>query len=104
VNRKVIAAMLGRWAGGYGWKAAQIGSGREWLMAPEHGRRGRLHLLLGAAPCAGKTYALLAEGRRLAASGSDVVVGVADVLECVDPMAAMAVGLADRDDLDGIRC
>ena len=38
-------------------------------MAPEHGRQGSLHLLLGAAPCAGKTYALLAEGSRLAALG-----------------------------------
>ncbi len=61
--------MLGRRAGGYGWKAARIGSGREWLMVPERRRQGRLHLFLGAAPCAGKTYALLAEGRGLAALG-----------------------------------
>ena len=47
-------------------------------MAPERRHRGRLHLLLGAAPCSGKTYALLAEGRRLAALGGDVVVGVAE--------------------------
>jgi len=33
---------------------------------------------LGAAPGAGKTYALLAEGHRLAAAGSDVVVGLAE--------------------------
>jgi two-component system sensor histidine kinase KdpD len=33
---------------------------------------------LGAAPGAGKTYALLAEGHRLADAGSDVVVGLAE--------------------------
>ena len=37
--------------------------------------RGNLRILLGAAPGAGKTYAMLEEGRRLASGGLDVVVG-----------------------------
>jgi two-component system sensor histidine kinase KdpD len=37
---------------------------------------GRLDIFLGATPGAGKTYALLAEGVRLAAAGADVVVGL----------------------------
>ena len=35
---------------------------------------GRLHVYLGAVPCVGKTYAMLAEGQRLAGLGADVVV------------------------------
>ncbi len=46
--------------------------------AAERTGRGGLHLYLAAAPCAGKTYALLAEGSRLVAAGGDVVVGVAE--------------------------
>src|SRR4051812_15445890 len=38
------------------------------------GRRGRLRVYLGAAPGVGKTYAMLAEGRRRSARGKDVVV------------------------------
>ncbi|MEB0267738.1 hypothetical protein QN350_18060 [Cryobacterium sp. 10I5] len=38
-------------------------------------KRGRLRVLLGAAPGVGKTYAMLEEGRRLHAEGKDVVVG-----------------------------
>ncbi|NYI70939.1 two-component system sensor histidine kinase KdpD [Naumannella cuiyingiana] len=38
-------------------------------------RRGELRVLLGAAPGVGKTYAMLNEGRRRAARGTDVVVG-----------------------------
>lgn len=38
-------------------------------------RRGRLRVFLGAAPGVGKTYAMLNEGRRLKAEGSDVVAG-----------------------------
>ncbi len=53
-------------------------AGREQPMAAQRAGRGRLHLFLAAAPGAGKTYALLAEGRRLAASGADVVIGVAE--------------------------
>jgi two-component system, OmpR family, sensor histidine kinase KdpD len=37
--------------------------------------RGRLRIYLGAAPGVGKTYAMLNEGRRRAARGTDVVVG-----------------------------
>lgn len=40
--------------------------------------RGKLHVLLGVAPGGGKTYAMLAEGRRRAALGEDVVIGLAD--------------------------
>jgi two-component system, OmpR family, sensor histidine kinase KdpD len=39
---------------------------------------GRLHVYLGAVPAAGKTHAMLAEGRRLAGLGSDVVVGLVE--------------------------
>jgi len=38
-------------------------------------RRGRLRVYLGAAPGVGKTYAMLAEGRRRADRGTDVVIG-----------------------------
>lgn len=47
-------------------------------MPAQPANRGRLHLFLAAAPGAGKTYALLAEGRRLAATGRDVVIGVVE--------------------------
>src|ERR1039458_8836304 len=40
--------------------------------------RGRLHVFLGIAPGAGKTFSMLAEGRRLADTGCDVVVGLAE--------------------------
>ncbi|GAB2447519.1 two-component system sensor histidine kinase KdpD [Conyzicola lurida] len=40
--------------------------------------RGRLLVLLGAAPGVGKTYAMLEEGRRLEAAGRDVVVAVVE--------------------------
>src|SRR6476660_10643952 len=38
-------------------------------------RRGNLRVYLGAAPGVGKTFAMLAEGRRRASRGTDVVVG-----------------------------
>ena len=38
-------------------------------------RRGRLRVLLGAAPGVGKTYTMLEEGKRLVDEGHDVVVG-----------------------------
>ncbi|WP_438295515.1 universal stress protein [Streptomyces sp. HUAS TT7] len=55
--------------------------------------RGRLRVYLGAAPGVGKTYAMLAEGQRRRARGTDVVIGF------VEPhgrqlTAAMAEGLA----------
>ncbi len=40
--------------------------------------RGRLRVILGAAPGVGKTYAMLEEGRRLADSGLDVVAAVVE--------------------------
>ncbi|RUR03313.1 sensor histidine kinase [Labedella endophytica] len=40
--------------------------------------RGRLHVLLGAAPGVGKTFAMLEEGRRLRELGSDVVIAVVE--------------------------
>ncbi|MFH8591502.1 universal stress protein [Streptomyces rimosus] len=54
--------------------------------------RGRLRVYLGAAPGVGKTYAMLAEGQRRRARGTDVVIGF------VEPhgrrlAAAMAEGL-----------
>ena len=41
-------------------------------------KRGRLRVLLGAAPGVGKTYAMLEEGARLSADGKDVVVAVVE--------------------------
>ncbi|NEM90301.1 ATP-binding protein [Galbitalea soli] len=40
--------------------------------------RGRLRVMLGAAPGVGKTFAMLEEGHRLAAAGKDVVVAVVE--------------------------
>jgi two-component system sensor histidine kinase KdpD len=40
--------------------------------------RGRLRVMLGAAPGVGKTYAMLEEGRRLRAAGKDVVVAIVE--------------------------
>ncbi|MGV9992466.1 DUF4118 domain-containing protein [Streptomyces sp. NPDC003374] len=51
--------------------------------------RGRLHLYLGTAPGVGKTCALLAEGRRLAALGNDVVVGLAETHDRQDTTAGL---------------
>ncbi|WP_439591239.1 DUF4118 domain-containing protein [Microbacterium sp.] len=41
-------------------------------------KRGRLRVLLGAAPGVGKTYEMLEEGRRLIADGQDVVVAIVE--------------------------
>src|SRR6478609_2028731 len=41
-------------------------------------KRGRLRVLLGAAPGVGKTYEMLEEGRRLRADGRDVVIGIVE--------------------------
>lgn len=40
--------------------------------------RGRLRVLLGAAPGVGKTYTMLEEGRRLLDEGHDVVIGIVE--------------------------
>ena len=42
------------------------------------GSRGRLRVLLGAAPGVGKTYEMLGEGHRLAEAGRDVVIGIVE--------------------------
>ena len=54
--------------------------------------RGRLRVLLGAAPGVGKTYAMLEEGRRLRDEGRDVVVAVVETHGRA-ATAAMAEGL-----------
>src|SRR6187401_980862 len=41
-------------------------------------KRGRLRVLLGAAPGVGKTYEMLEEGRRLRDDGRDVVIAVVE--------------------------
>ena len=41
-------------------------------------KRGRLRVLLGAAPGVGKTYEMLEEGRRLRDDGRDVVIGLVE--------------------------
>ncbi|WP_372404705.1 DUF4118 domain-containing protein [Streptomyces luteireticuli] len=54
--------------------------------------RGRLRIYLGAAPGVGKTYAMLEEGRRLRAQGTDVVIGFVEP-HGRRPTAAMAEGI-----------
>ncbi|MES2170005.1 MAG: histidine kinase, partial [Actinomycetota bacterium] len=44
-------------------------------------KRGRLRVLLGAAPGVGKTYTMLEEGARLRDEGRDVVVAVVETHE-----------------------
>ena len=53
--------------------------------------RGRLRVLLGAAPGVGKTYTMLEEGRRLHAEGRDVVVAIVET----HGRAATAAMIAD---------
>ncbi|MEX0153650.1 DUF4118 domain-containing protein [Microbacterium sp. LMI1-1-1.1] len=78
-------------------------------------RRGRLRVLLGAAPGVGKTYEMLEEGRRLSAEGRDVVIAVvethgraataaqAEGLEVVPRRAIAHRGVAlDEMDLDAV--
>ena len=47
-------------------------------MREQAGGRGRLRILLGAAPGVGKTYAMLTEGHRLKRGGQDVVIGLVE--------------------------
>ncbi len=54
--------------------------------------RGRLRVLLGAAPGVGKTYAMLEEGRRLLGTGADVVIGIVETHGRA-ATAAMTAGL-----------
>ena len=51
--------------------------GRDGTMTPVP-TKGRLRVVLGAAPGVGKTFAMLGEGQRLASAGVDVVVAYAD--------------------------
>lgn len=55
-------------------------------------KRGRLRVLLGAAPGVGKTYEMLEEGRRLRDSGRDVVIGFVETHDRA-ATAAQAEGL-----------
>ncbi|MGO8771247.1 MAG: histidine kinase, partial [Mycobacterium sp.] len=52
--------------------------------------RGRLRVYLGVAPGAGKTYAMLAEAKRLAERGVDVVVGLVETHGRADTEAMLA--------------
>ncbi|MDN4612857.1 DUF4118 domain-containing protein [Leifsonia sp. F6_8S_P_1B] len=54
--------------------------------------RGRLRVLLGAAPGVGKTYTMLEEGKRLAGEGTDVVVAIVETHGRA-ATAAMTAGL-----------
>ena len=54
------------------------------------GARGRLRVYLGMAPGVGKTYAMLNEGRRRKARGTDVVVGLVETYG--RPKTAEAIG------------
>lgn len=54
--------------------------------------RGRLRILLGAAPGVGKTYAMLDEGKALAAAGRDVVIALVET-HGRPATAAMVAGL-----------
>ncbi|MFC4244032.1 DUF4118 domain-containing protein [Gryllotalpicola reticulitermitis] len=54
--------------------------------------KGRLRVMLGAAPGVGKTYAMLEEGRRLKSEGKDVVVAVVETHDRA-ATAAMVEGL-----------
>lgn len=55
-------------------------------------RKGRLRVLLGAAPGVGKTYTMLEEGKRLVGEGRDVVVGFVET-HGRRATAAMTLGL-----------
>ncbi|KNY05293.1 ATP-binding protein [Microbacterium sp. GCS4] len=58
------------------------------------GRRGRLRVLLGAAPGVGKTFEMLAEGRRLLDEGRDVVIAIVETHERA-ATAALTVGIPE---------
>ncbi|MFS0895097.1 ATP-binding protein [Microbacterium sp. 179-I 3D3 NHS] len=58
------------------------------------GTRGRLRVLLGAAPGVGKTYEMLAEGRRLLDEGHDVVIALVETHDRA-ATAAQAVGIPE---------
>jgi two-component system sensor histidine kinase KdpD len=62
------------------------------LALTEDGRRGRLKVFLGAAPGVGKTYAMLANARRLKAEGQDILIGLIETHGRAET-AALAEGL-----------
>ncbi|GAA2906916.1 two-component system sensor histidine kinase KdpD [Microbacterium keratanolyticum] len=53
-------------------------------------RRGRLRVLLGAAPGVGKTFEMLSEGRRLRDEGRDVVIAIVETHERAATLAQTA--------------
>lgn len=53
-------------------------------------RRGRLRVLLGAAPGVGKTFEMLAEGRRLQNEGHDVVIAIVETHDRTATLAQTA--------------
>lgn len=64
------------------------------MTADRHARRGRLRVLLGAAPGVGKTYEMLAEGRRLLDEGRDVVIAIVETHERA-ATAAQTIGIPE---------
>uniref|UniRef100_UPI00405352E5 ATP-binding protein n=1 Tax=Microbacterium sp. LWH13-1.2 TaxID=3135260 RepID=UPI00405352E5 len=64
-------------------------------MTPERmPRRGRLRVLLGAAPGVGKTFEMLVEGRRLLDEGRDVVIAIVETHERA-ATAAQTIGIPE---------
>ncbi|WP_431075743.1 ATP-binding protein [Microbacterium phyllosphaerae] len=57
-------------------------------------RRGRLRVLLGAAPGVGKTFEMLVEGRRLLDEGRDVVIAIVETHERA-ATAAQTIGIPE---------
>ena len=79
-----VAVNWGRYAELFAYDAArgqiireEQGIGATLPDLPEPGRRGTLHLYLGAAPGSGKTFTMLRDGRALRDRGEDVVIGFA---------------------------
>ncbi len=60
------------------------------LRAARRESRGRLKILLGAAPGVGKTFEMLREGAELAAAGRDVVIGIVETHGRADTQALVA--------------
>jgi NitT/TauT family transport system ATP-binding protein len=80
-----LAVNWGRYAELYDYDAARdeiiredSGIGATLADLPAPGKRGSLHLYLGAAPGSGKTFTMLREGQALRAAGEDVVIGFVD--------------------------
>lgn len=64
------------------------------MTAERHGKRGRLRVLLGAAPGVGKTFEMLAEGKRLLGEGRDVVIAIVETHERA-ATAAQTIGIPE---------